>query len=103
MWRRLTGNRAAPPRGKWLPRRLDAYLDTTTKLPLLDGVEERAGERRGFTKQIWLAQLKGPSPRPSPRASLREEGVNVGGGVKLRAASCPIMALAAARPRWSPQ
>ena len=69
---------------------MGAQLRTTTKLLLLHGVEEGRGEEV-VHKTSQMALLRNPSPQPSPRASLRGEGVNAGGGVKLRPGSESVL------------
>ena len=57
-----------------------------TPSPPRSGREGRGEEE--IRRNHWQAQIKNPSPQPSPRASLRGEGVNYGGSGKMRPVVC---------------
>jgi hypothetical protein len=57
-----------------------------TPSPLRSGGEGR-GEEVLFRDN---GRLRSPSPQPSPRASLRGEGEETGGSVKMRPANCRV-------------
>jgi len=60
-----------------------AQLDTRARLPLLHGVEERAGERRHETKSFARFSQQPLSPTLSPRCAAGE-GASFGACIKLR-------------------
>src|SRR5213595_1047 len=61
-----------------------AHLDIITTNPLTSAKWRRGSGEEELRSNHWQAQIKSPSPQPSPRASLRGEGVNYGGSVKMR-------------------